>query len=76
MKSVVSLVTQTKVSLQTTSQATQLIKFKNQNQCLVKLKKTLESSKYTIKEAVQAMQELDLEEDTSSINRYIQKYAE
>ena len=67
--------TQAKISLQTTGLATQLLKFKDQNQCLVKLMEMVESAMYTIKEAVQAMQELDLGEDTFSINRYIKKYA-
>ena len=31
------------------------------------------SAKYTIKEAVQAIQELDFREDTCKINRYIKK---
>ena len=31
------------------------------------------SAKYTIKEAVQAIQELDSREDTCKINRYIKK---
>ena len=35
----------------------------------------MESAKYTSKKAVQAIQELDFEEDTCSINRYIQKKA-
>ena len=33
----------------------------------------MESAKYTINEAVQAIQELHFGEDTCSINRYIQK---
>ena len=33
----------------------------------------MESAKYTIKEAVQAIQELDFGEDTCNINRYIKK---
>ena len=32
----------------------------------------MESAKYTIKEAVQAIQELDFGEDTSNINQYIE----
>jgi len=31
------------------------------------------SAKYTIKEAVQTIQELDFKEDTCNINRYIKK---
>ena len=34
---------------------------------------TMESAKYIIKEAVQAIRELDFGEDICSINRYIQK---
>ena len=33
----------------------------------------MESAKYTIKEAVQAIQELDFGEDTCNINKYIKK---
>ena len=33
----------------------------------------MESAKYTNKEAVQAFQELDFEEDTCNINQYIKK---
>ena len=33
----------------------------------------MESAKYTIKEAVQAIQELDFCEDTCNINQYIKK---
>ena len=33
----------------------------------------MESGKYTIKEAVQAVQELDFGEDTCNINQYIKK---
>ena len=33
----------------------------------------MESVKYTIKEAVQAIQELDFGEDTCNINQYIKK---
>ena len=33
----------------------------------------MESAKYTIKEAVQAIQELDIGEQTSNINQYIKK---
>ena len=65
------LVTQAKVSLQTTGLVTQLLKFKDKYQCLVKLMEMVESDKYTIKEAAQAMQELALGEDTLSTNIYI-----
>ena len=51
----------------------QLLKFKDQYNCLVKLLETMESVKYTIKEAVQANQTLDLEDDTCGINCYIEK---
>jgi len=63
--------TQAKVSLQTTCLAGQLLKIKDQYECLVKLIETMESAKYTIKEAVQAIQELDLREDTCNVNRCI-----
>ena len=33
----------------------------------------METAKYTIKEAVQAIQELDFGEDTCNINQYIKK---
>ncbi len=69
------LVTQAKVSMQTTGLATQLLKFKDQYQWLVGLMEMVKSAKYTIKEAVPAMLELDLGEDTCSISRYIQKYS-
>ena len=39
---------------------------------MVKLKK-MESAKYTIKKAVQAIRELDFGEDTCNINLYIRK---
>ena len=58
------LVTQTKVSLQKSGLAGQLLKNKDQYECLVKLKEKMESAKYTIKEAVQAIEELDFGEDT------------
>ena len=45
----------------------------DQSECLVKLIKKVESAKYTIKEAVQAIQELDFGEDTYNINQYIKK---
>ena len=68
-----SLVTQAKVSLQKSGLAGQLLKIKDRYECLVKLIEKMESSKYTIKEAVQAIQELDLGEDTCNINQYIKK---
>ena len=51
--------------------AGQLLKIKNQYDCLVKLIEKLESAKYTINEAVQAIQELDFGEDTCNINQYM-----
>ena len=62
------LVTQAKVSLQKRGLAGQLLKIKDQYECLVKLIEKMESAKYTIKEVVQAMQELDFGEDTCNIN--------
>ena len=63
------LLTQAKVSLQKSGLAGQLLKIKDQYKCLVKLIKKIESAKYTIKEAVQAIQELDFSEDTCNINQ-------
>ena len=67
------LVTQAKVSLQKSGLVGQLIKIKDQNECLVKLIEKMESGKYTIKEAMQAIQELDFGEDTCYINQYNRK---
>ena len=67
------LVTQEKVSWQKRNSAGQLLKIKDQYECLVKLMEKMESAKYTIKEAVQAMQELDFGEDTCNINQYIKR---
>ena len=67
------LVTQAKVSLQKSGLAGQLLKFKDQYKCLVKLIEKMESAKYAIKKAVQAIQELDFSEDTCNINQYIKK---
>jgi len=67
------LVTQAKNSLQTSSLATQLLKIKDQYECLVNLIDIMESAKCTIKEAVQAIQGLDFGEDTCNISRYIKK---
>jgi len=64
------LVTQAKDSLQTTGLASQLLKIKDQYECLVQLIETMESAKYTIKGAVQAIQQLDVREDTCNIRRY------
>jgi len=55
------LVTQAKNSLQTPNLATQLLKIKDQYECLVNLIDIIESAKCTIKEAVQAIQGLTLE---------------
>ena len=67
------LVIQAKVSLQKSGLAGQLLKIKGQYECLVKLIEKMESAKYTIKKAVQAIQELDFGEDTCNINQYIKK---
>ena len=67
------LVTQAKVSLQKSGLAGQLLKIKDQYECPVKLIEKMESAKYTIKKAVQAIQELDFGEDTCNINQYIKK---
>ena len=67
------LVTQAKVSLQKSGLTGQLLKIKDQYECLVRLIKKMESAKYTIKEAVQAIQELDFGENSWNINQYIKK---
>ena len=67
------LVTQAKISLQKSGLAGQLLKTKDQYECLVKLIEKMESAKHTIKEPVQAIQELDFGEDTCNINQYIKK---
>ena len=67
------LATQANISLQTTGVATHFLKLKHQHKCLIKLIEILESVKYNIKKKVQAIQELDLKENTCSINRYISK---
>ena len=67
------LVTQAKISLQKSGLAGQLLKIKDQYECRVKLMEKMESAKYTIKEAVQAIQELDFGEDTYNINQCIKK---
>ena len=69
------LVTQAKVSLQKIGLAGQLLKIKDQYECLVKLIEKKDSAKYTIKEVVQAIQELDFE-DTYNINQYFKKRIE
>ena len=63
------LVIQAKVSLQKSGLAGQLLKIKDQYECLVKLLEKMESAKYTIKESVQAIQELDFGEGTCNINQ-------
>ena len=67
------LVTQAKVSLQKRGLAGQLFKIEDQYKWLVKLTEKMESAKYTIKKAVQAIQELDFCEDTCNINQYVKK---
>ena len=67
------LVTQAKICLQKSGLAGQLLKIKDQYECLSKLKETMESANYTIKEAVRAIRELDFGEDTCKINQYIKK---
>ena len=64
------LVTQAKISMQNSGLAGQLLKIKDQYKCLVKCIEKMESAKYTIKEAVQAIQELDFGKDTCNINQY------
>ena len=54
------LVTQAKVSLQKSALAGQLLKIKDQYECLVKLIEKMESAKYTIEKAVQAIKNLTL----------------
>ena len=67
------LLTQAKISLQKSGLAGQLLKIKDQYECLVKLIEKMESAEYTIKEAVQAIQELDFGKDTCNINQYIKE---
>ena len=67
------LVTQAKVILQKSGLAGQLLKIKDQYECLLKLIEKMENAKYTIKEAVQAIQVLDFGADTNNINQYIKK---
>ena len=65
------LATKAKVSLQISNIAGQLLKIKDQYECVVKPIEKMKSAKYTIKEVVQAIQELDFGEDTCNINQYI-----
>ena len=67
------LVTQAKVSLQKSGLAGQLLKINDQYKCLVKIIEKMESAKYTINEAVHAIQEPDFGEDTCNIRQYIKK---
>jgi len=67
------MVTQAKVSLQAIGLASQLLKIKDQYDCLVKLIETTEIAKCTIEEAVQAILKFDFREDTCNINRYVKK---
>ena len=65
------MVTQAKVSLQKSGLAGQLLKIRDQYECLVKLIKKMESAKYTIKETVQAIQQLNFGETlVTSINTF------
>ena len=64
---------QANVKLQKSGLVGQLLKIKNQYKCLAKLIKKMESAKYTIKKAVQAIQELNFGEDTCNINQYIKR---
>ena len=59
--------------MQKSGLAGQLLKIKDQYEGLVKLIEKMESVKYTIKEAVQAIQDFDSGEDTCNINQYIRK---
>ena len=64
----------TQVSWQKSGLAGQLLKIKNQYECPVKLvEKKMAIAKYTIKEAVQAIQELDFGENTCNIKQYNKK---
>ena len=67
------LVTQAKVRVQKSGLVGQLLKIKDHYECLIKLIEKMESAKYTIKEAVQAIQELDFDEGICNINQYIKK---
>ena len=67
------LVTQAKVNLQNCGFAGQLLKIKDQYECLVKHIEKMESAKYIIKEAVQTIQDLDFGEGICNINQHIKK---
>ena len=60
-------------SLQKRGLVGQLLKIKDQYECLVKLIEIMESAKCAIKEAVQAIQKLDFGKDIWNINQYIKK---
>ena len=64
------LLTQAKVNFQKSGLAGQLLKIKVQYECLVKLIEKMESAKYAIREAVQAIQKLNFGEDTCNIYQY------
>ena len=66
-------VTRAKASLQKSGLAGQLLKIKDQYEYLVQLTEKMRSAKHIIKEAVQAIQELDFGEDTCSINQCVKK---
>ena len=66
------MVPQAKISLQKSGLAGQLLKIKDQYECLVKHIEKIESAKYTIKETVQAVQELNFDEDTCNIDHRMQ----
>ena len=51
--------------------AGQLLKIKDQYECLVKVIEKMESAMYTIKEAVKAIQELDFGEEKRTQNNNI-----
>ena len=61
------LVTQAKVNLPTTGLATRIFKIKDQYKCLVKLKETVESTKYTINKMAQAVQKLTSKKTLSAL---------
>ena len=67
------LVTQAKASFRKSGLAGQLLKIKDQYKCLVKLIEKMESTKCTIKEAVQTIQELDFGEDTLTSTNTLKK---
>ena len=70
-----SLVTQARLACKKSGLAGQLLKIKDQYEYLVKLIEKMESAKYTIEEAVQAIQELNFGDETCNISLYIKKNA-